>query len=446
MCRDPESQQTEYKQSATVAEINMSKTDSLEVEINQKVEGLGNDVDDHAEKLNPIITKDADNIITLIKGAPHQVDHEKHEGNLSMKPSKDVLDEEDSNVQIKTKEIKQTLNRKDSATKFQQHDSKTRDIKATTVVSHAKTLLPIKPSKSCEMLAKHFTKPSGRRCATQRPTFYRSRDDIDISVHIYEAIPDIQRAKKNEQIFNSHMDVTKFPTRMGPFVSKQTLRAEYKHREPPPDPKKTQSKESIDVQTNSSMTTDCTKSGTSHKHKPARPPPPKIRLQGFHPKLPSKGQSNIQVCTASNSDSSSTSKDVLSFLWSKGAGTGIEIPTRVGQATAGGSQYGSDTVYQPLTAEGKAPLGLYESLNTEPRSVSDDKPDGAGSINAREPSRIQSTKKQPHAQGLGIGKRTQSDDHSDSDSEGDYMPLVPNRKKNIVVNEYESLHFVHQSQ
>ena len=132
--------------------------------------------------------------------------------------------------------------------------------------------------------------------------------------------------------------------------------------------------------------------------------------------------------TASNSNSSSTSEDVLSFLWSKGAGTGIKIPTRVGQATAGGSQYQSDTVYQPLTAEGKAPLVcLYESLNTEPRSISDDKPDGAGSINAREPSQIQSTKKQQHVQSLGIGKRT--DDHSDSDSEGDYMPLVPNRKK-----------------
>ena len=538
-----------------MAEINMSKTDSMEdqVDTNTKVEVLVNN-DDCTEQLNTIITEDTD--VTLIKGAPHIMHQvEEHEENLSMKPSKDVLDkedsntriktkgiqhtlegqgtkfqqhdtkirdikattgasheneenlskklskdvldeedantlvktkgmqqtlegrgtkfqqhdtkiqesdikattgashereenlsmkpskyvvdEEDSNTQVKTKGIQQTL--KGRGTKFQQHDTKTRVIKATTGVSLAKTLPRIKPSKSCELLEKHFTKPSGRRCATQRPTFNRSRDDIDISVHIYETIPEIQRAKK---IFNSHTDVAKFPTRMDPHVSKQTLRAGYKHREPPPDPKKTQSKESIDVQTNSSMTTDCAKSGTSHKYKPPRPPPPKIRLQDFQPKLPPKGQSNIQVCTASNSDSSSTSEDVLTILWSKRAGTGIEISTKVGQATAGASQYGSGTVYQPLTAEGKAPLAhLYESLNTESRSISDDKPDGAGSINDREPSQIQSTKKQPS---LGIGKRT--DDHPDSDSEDDYMPLVPNRKKNIVVSEYASLHIVRQSQ
>ena len=411
------------KPSKDVLDEEDSHTQVKTKEIQQTLKGRGTKFQQHDTK-----TQD----IKATTGASHE-----HEENLSKKPSKDVLDEEDSNTQVKTKGIQQTL--KGWGTKFQQHDTKTRVIKATTGVSHAKTLPRIKPSKSCELLEKHFTKPSGRRCATQRPTFNRSRDDIDISVHIYETIPEVQRAKK---IFNSHTDVAKFPTRMGPHVNKQTLRDGYKHREPPPDPKKTQSKESIDVQTNSSMTTDCAKSGTSHKYKPPRPPPPKIRPQDFQPKLPPKGQSNIQVCTASNSDSSSTSEDVLTILWSKRAGTGIEIPTRVGQATAGESQYGSGTVYQPLTAEGKAPLAhLYESLNTESRSISDDKPDGAGSINAREPSQIQSTKKQPS---LGIGKRT--DDHSDSDSEDDYMPLVPNRKKNIVVSEYASLHIVHQSQ
>jgi hypothetical protein len=169
------------------------------------------------------------------------------------------------------------------------------------------------------------------------------------------------------------------------------------------------------------------------------------------------------MCTASSSDSSSTSEDVLSFLRSKGVGTGIGIPTKIGLQAAAvgmtqdGSQYGSDAVYQPLTAEGKAPLALYESLNKssdnniifrhiEPRSISGDKAGEAGCSNAREPSlrprETQSTKRQPQCQDIG----KVADDSPDSDSEDDYMPLVPTRKKNTVVSEYASLHFVHQNQ
>ena len=56
------------------------KIDSLEVDTNQKVEGLVNN-DDRTEQSNNIITEDAD--ITLIKGAPHMHQVEKHEETLA---------------------------------------------------------------------------------------------------------------------------------------------------------------------------------------------------------------------------------------------------------------------------------------------------------------------------------------------------------------------------
>ncbi len=500
MCRDQESEQ--YEESTTAVEINKSKTDSSDVDTSGEMEVSVNN-DDRTEQ--------SENVDVVIK-ATHQVETKAE--NLSTKPTKSKLGEEDSKVQTKTKNMKQTL--KGQGTKFQkvEHDgAKTvpRDIKATTGAFHAKTFLPIKPSKSCEMLAKHFTKTSERYRAKQRPTFYRSRDDIDISVHIYETVSDIQ-ARKNAQVFNSHTNVAKFPTQKGPHLSKEILRVGYKHREPPPDPKRAQSKESIesDVQINPSMSI---LSGTSHKnepamksnssmmctsteetivddhtpptlsaneqmsaasggdmanrkfhrqykHRPPRPPPPKIRLQGLQPNLHSRGQNSIQMCTASSSDSSSTSEDVLSFLRSKGVGTGIGIPTKIGLQAAAvgmtqdGSQYGSDAFYQPLSAERKEPLALYESLNKssdnniiEPKGISGDKAGEVGCINAQEPilspRETQSTKRQPQCQDI---RRKVADDSPDSDSEDDYMPLVPTRKKNTVVSEYASLHFVHQNQ
>ena len=480
-------------------EISKSKTES-DVDTNCKVEGLASN-DDHAEQSNKL--GDAD---ILIKAA-HLV--EKHEENLGINPTLNAHGEDDSEEQLMAnkKEIKRTL--KGQGPKFQQHDAKSQNF-----IQYKPTKPSIKPSKSCETLTRNFTKPSGRYRAIQRPAFHKSSGNIDISVHIYEAVPDIQTSK-DAQMFNSHTN-TKFPTRKGPCLSKETLRAGYKHREPPPDPKKAQSKESIDiVHTDSSVSSGChsnNKSGISQQSKPTikadtsrtsyaqkstslprsnkfsfdhtctnplssesaneqtsdtssskhasagimakrklhrqykhRPPLPTIRLQDVEPNLPSKGQSSIQVCNTSSSDSSSTSEDVLSFLWSKGEG--IEVPTKVGQAvgiTQCKNQHESDVVYQLLNTEAKAPLTLYESLNkcsdvrhTEPGSVSGDKSDQvAGNINAQE-SRGQTKCHE-------IRKGT--DEYLHSDSEDDYMPLVPQRKKNMVVVEYESLHFVQRSQ
>ena len=391
----------------------------------------------------------------------------------------------------------------------------------------------IKTSKSCETLARNFTKQSECSSIMKKPVFYKSSDDIDISVHIYEVIPDIH-ANKGIQKPNTHTlpaRLQKFPSRKGPYLSKEALRAGYKYREPPPNPRKAQSKENVccegnnvnvqnsptdkvcnissrlgttqqtrsttntasctndlqskneldgkatpmpcsnneDSKTSTNSNQDCTSSSLSvestceqltpgeSKHAPAGTVPRKKpskqykhRPQCVQPSLPPKGQSSIHkglqaakdydslVCYTSSSDSSSTSEDMRSFLWSKGAG--IEIPTKVGQAF-GNALYDCQPVYQPLHVEGKASLPMYESLNKcsdlkdmEPRNVPDDESDG---INAQNSSESQS-KSQPRC-------------HVDTggyshDSESVYMPLVPKRKKNKVIVEYESLHFMQQKQ
>lgn len=445
--RDPESQQREQfgrEKFTPVAEINKSKTDS-ESDIDQKVEALPSN-DDHTQQLKKTVDVESLNI----KGA-HQA--EKHGEHLVTKPSVNEHSEDDSEVQ----KMASKTDTKQSP-KCQQYGVNTRDdiqykpIKSGYTISHAKIPPSIKPSKSCNSLGKIATMPSKHYRTIQKPTFYKSSGDLNISVHIYEAI-DVQ-SSKGAQMFKPCTNM--IPAHKGPCLSKETLRAGYKHREPPPDPKKTQSKEDIDVMhADSTMSSDT----NSNKHplsggmaqrklqqqyKP-RPPPPTVQLQGVQPSLSPKGQSSIQACNTSSSESSSTSEDVLSFLWSKGVGT--EIPTKLGQLVSITSQHESGVVYQPLNAEVKAPLDLYECLNkcsdtvghTEPRSFSGDKSDQAGAgIDARESTDTHSTVRYHKSQ---IGKVKDG-----SDSEDDYMPLVPKRKKNTVVTEYASLQFVQQNQ
>ena len=435
------------KFATVVEEINKSKRD-----VNTKVEeSVSNDYDDTEQPKKSV--EDADNVI---KGV-----HQGKKGDENLKTKPVLSSKGDSEVQMIASKgkIERPL-----AKLGPKYDAKTQDNiqhkSPTSGISHANTLPSVKPSKSCETLARNFIKQSERKLATQRPTFYKSSNDINISVHIYEAIPDVE-TKRGMQKSKSHTNMAKFSTRKDPYLSKEVLRAGYKHREPPPHPRKAQSKESIDyddiVHTDSSINSVChhssaklvtsqqteptmkansSRTSSAYKH---QPPPPRHPHASIQSNLPSKGQSSIHVRNTSSSDSSSTSEDVLSFLWSKGVGTVNK--------TQHDCQH--ELVYQPLNPEDKAPMTLYESLNkcsdlghTKPKSASGDESDQAGNINVQE---FQENEPKRQPQYHEIGKGT-DDQYSHSDSEGDYMPLVPKRKKNTVVVEYQSLHFVRQNQ
>lgn len=175
-----------------------------------------------------------------------------------------------------------------------------------------------------------------------------------------------------------------------------------------------------------------------YRHRPP-PPKPSQHIKDLYQPLLSESHTNVYEClqTTSSSNSNSASDETDLFAWRME--TDKQIPPTPDQ-TSVKSHHGSQLHYQPLQNEEKRSLRSLEKRSKEPRSCTDDStPDENLGSDCKFVDNDFDEKGQPKGTHHSYPSIASGSDHL-SDTEGNYMPLIPKRKKNIVISEYVSLH------